>query len=226
VSKQPNSAAKILMGVVLFAGLPLLGWSVLDVAGFLSNPARLLYLVVAVLLQIAVVIYDPEIGRSGLEGHNLVRRQRLVLIFIQLLTLAAILIAPLSDHRNVMTLGVSDAVRYFGIALFVAGFIIMSLAEKTLGKMFTIQVVIQQEHMLVQHGLYRFIRHPRYLGILMYQTGMALVFDSGLALILTALLMLVLVWRIHDEEELLRARFGNEWDAYCRVSWRLLPFIY
>jgi protein-S-isoprenylcysteine O-methyltransferase Ste14 len=226
VSKQPNSAVKIFIGIILFAGLPILGWSVLDIKGFVSHPARSLYLVVAVLMQITMVLQDPEIGRKGMEGKSLVRRQRLALIFIQVLTLAAILAAPMSDHQNFLTLGVFDTVRYLGIALFVAGFLVMSLAEKTLGKMFSIQVVLQQDHTLVQNGIYRFIRHPRYLGILVYQTGVAFVFDSGIALALTGALMVLLLWRIRDEEKLLSDQFNSAWDDYRKRSWRLLPFIY
>lgn len=37
-------------------------------------------------------------------------------------------------------------------------------------------------------------------------------------------MMMVLLWRIHDEEALMRAEFGTAWEAYSRKSWRLVPF--
>ncbi len=37
---------------------------------------------------------------------------------------------------------------------------------------------------------------------------------------------LVLLWRIRDEEALLRREFGPAWDAYAERSWRLIPFVF
>jgi protein-S-isoprenylcysteine O-methyltransferase Ste14 len=62
--------------------------------------------------------------------------------------------------------------------------------------------------------------------MLTFTLGFALVFLSGLGLALVVAEALVLLWRIHDEEELLRHEFAAEWDAYARASWRLLPFVY
>lgn len=36
----------------------------------------------------------------------------------------------------------------------------------------------------------------------------------------------VLLWRIFDQEMFMRQAFGDEWDAYARRTWRLIPFVY
>jgi len=36
----------------------------------------------------------------------------------------------------------------------------------------------------------------------------------------------ILLFRIHDEERLMQEAFGQEWQAYARRSWRLIPFLY
>jgi protein-S-isoprenylcysteine O-methyltransferase Ste14 len=59
-------------------------------------------------------------------------------------------------------------------------------------------------------------RYPRYLGIIVFTTGISLVFRSWLALI----------WRIRDEEALMQRSFGKDWEAYSRRSWRLIPLVY
>ncbi|MCL4876976.1 MAG: hypothetical protein KJ064_09970 [Anaerolineae bacterium] len=79
---------------------------------------------------------------------------------------------------------------------------------------------------LVTDGPYRFLRHPRYLGIIMFNLGIALVYRSWMAMILVAALTLVLLWRIHDEESLMHQEFGADWDVYARKSWHLIPFVY
>ncbi len=75
-------------------------------------------------------------------------------------------------------------------------------------------------------GVYRYLRHPRYLGIVVFTLGFALVFRSGVGLALVPAETFVLLWRIGDEEALLRSEFGPAWDAYAERSWRLVPFVF
>ena len=79
---------------------------------------------------------------------------------------------------------------------------------------------------LVTGGPCRFLRHPRYLGIIVFVAGIALVFHSWVGLILDVAIILVLVWRIRDEEALMHTEFGAEWEAYSRQTWRLAPFLF
>jgi protein-S-isoprenylcysteine O-methyltransferase Ste14 len=85
-------------------------------------------------------------------------------------------------------------------------------------------VAIQPGHTLVTTGLYRVIRHPSYLGLLVNSLGWALAFRSGLGLLLTALLIPPLVARA--EERLLRSQFGGEYEAYRTRTSRLIPGLY
>ena len=87
-------------------------------------------------------------------------------------------------------------------------------------------VAIQPGHELVMSGVYRIIRHPSYLGLVVNSLGWALAFRSGVGVVLTALLIPPLLARIHAEERLLRAQFGGEYDAYCGRTSRLLPGLY
>ena len=50
-------------------------------------------------------------------------------------------------------------------------------------------------------------------------------FWSALVL-LVALLVPPLLVRIWAEERLLRETFGDEYEAYCRRTWRLIPGLY
>ena len=217
---------KFLVGIALFAVLPVVGWGVADISGFIDHPARLAYLVLVVVLHVVVVTAFPDVGRQGGDGTTLVRRRRAAVLLLQVLSLAIITAAPWDDRRDVAALGMRDAVRYVGLGIFALGFVGMSCAEAALGRNFSVQVTVQQDHELVTSGPYRYVRHPRYVAIILYNVGVALAFDSGLALILVAALTLVLAWRIHDEEALMHREFGAAWEAYCRRSWRLIPFLY
>jgi protein-S-isoprenylcysteine O-methyltransferase Ste14 len=119
-----------------------------------------------------------------------------------------------------------EVVPYFGLAFFALGFLGMHWAEAVLDRQFSVYVTLQEDHRLVTGGPYRYLRHPRYLGIIVFPTGISLVFRSWLALILVGALTLALIWRIRDEEALMQRTFGGEWEAYARSSWRLNPLVY
>lgn len=213
------------VGLLIFVGLPLVAWGVTDVGGFMSDPARRAYAVLAVLATVASAALVPPPSRSqGVEG-KLVRRQRVAVLLLQVAGLAIVVLAPWSDRREVLVLA-SPVLRPVGLVLFVVGQVVMSWGQLALDAQFSLEVTVQRNHRLVTHGLYRYLRHPRYLGILLFTLGIALTYRSWLAVALVAVEGLVLLWRIRDEEALLQREFGAEWEAYARGSWRLLPFLY
>jgi len=95
-----------------------------------------------------------------------------------------------------------------------------------LGNRFSGLVAIQPGHRLVTTGVYRVIRHPSYLGLLITSLGWALAFRSGVGLVLTALLIPALIARINSEERLLSGEFGDEYESYRARTSRLIPGLY
>ena len=95
-----------------------------------------------------------------------------------------------------------------------------------LGHRFSGLVAIQPGHELLTTGIYRVIRHPSYLGLLVNSLGWGLAFRSGVGVLLTALTVVPLVGRIRAEERLLRPEFGAEYDAYRGRTSRLIPSFY
>jgi predicted kinase/protein-S-isoprenylcysteine O-methyltransferase Ste14 len=212
-------------GVAILVGLPLLGWGIADWRGFFAQPARLAYAILAALMSLVTVILAPPSPRKRGDEAKLVRRQGVAVWLLQALSLAIVVAGPYDDRRGLATLS-GSAIRAAGLALFVVGQVVMSWALIALGRQFSLEVTIQEDHRLITRGLYRHLRHPRYLGIVLFTLGLALVFRSGVGLALVGGVTLVLLWRIRDEELLLHREFGAEWEAYARRSWRLLPFVH
>jgi protein-S-isoprenylcysteine O-methyltransferase Ste14 len=78
---------------------------------------------------------------------------------------------------------------------------------------------------LVQAGLPPFSAiQPGPLSHLML--GWAFAFRSVPGLILAALVIPPLLARIRSEEALLHTQFGDQYEAYCRRTSRLIPGIY
>lgn len=93
-----------------------------------------------------------------------------------------------------------------------------------LGANWSARLQIVDAHRLVTNGIYRHVRHPMYLSLLLYGLGQALVIPNwivgpcGLA---GAVLLFVL--RVGPEERMMRERFGAEYDAYAARTGRVFP---
>jgi protein-S-isoprenylcysteine O-methyltransferase Ste14 len=88
----------------------------------------------------------------------------------------------------------------------------------------TIEVVADQK--VVSTGPYALVRHPMYAGVLIMIAGIPLALDAwwGLAIFLAALPGLI--WRILDEEKLLKKDLPGYVEYTQKVRYRLLPLIW
>jgi protein-S-isoprenylcysteine O-methyltransferase Ste14 len=76
---------------------------------------------------------------------------------------------------------------------------------------------------LVMQGLYRWTRNPMYLAMLLVLIGWACIVSNWAALAMLPLFVIYLNrFQIGPEERALRARFGAEFEAYCRKVRRWL----
>jgi protein-S-isoprenylcysteine O-methyltransferase Ste14 len=77
---------------------------------------------------------------------------------------------------------------------------------------------------LVVRGLYRYVRNPMYLGVLMIILGWAAVFsDAWLGVYAVGVALLVHWFVVFYEEPRLRQLFGSQYDEYCKKVGRWLP---
>jgi len=114
-----------------------------------------------------------------------------------------------------------------GIAIYIIGFTIRWTAVYQLGKMFTVDVAIANEHILKTTGLYRVVRHPSYLGLILIIAGLGLCLNSWLSFIIMFVPTFIAIsYRISIEEKALTEEFGDQYIAYKTRVKRLIPGIY
>lgn len=222
----PRYFLALLAGSVIFIGLPLLGWGLGDIPAFFENPARIAFVFVLFGLQVFSLVYNPQVGRNQENRKSDAPSSKLDLILIQIFSLAVVILAPFSDGRSIGILHVENTIRYIGLFIAIPGFVLMQAGEKYLAKQFSIEVTLQKDHKLIQSGPYKVIRHPRYLGILIFFTGISLTFRSLLGIFIVLALAGVLIWRVFAEEKMMREEFGKEWKEYQSKTWRLIPYIF
>jgi protein-S-isoprenylcysteine O-methyltransferase Ste14 len=81
------------------------------------------------------------------------------------------------------------------------------------------------EHpVLVKRGFYRYIRHPIYAGTFLVTFAWTLIYGAPVTAVLTLIIGVILAQRqMKSEEAAMRARFGEEYDAYRRETDALIP---
>jgi steroid 5-alpha reductase family enzyme len=116
--------------------------------------------------------------------------------------------------------------RMAGLALIVGGLTVMVVAQIVLWRNYAATLVIRENHQLIQRGLYRWVRHPIYLGVLIVIFGIP-VYGSSLAGFLVMLALIpILLNRIRLEEGLLMEEFGDSYRSYQETTKKLIPFIH
>lgn len=78
---------------------------------------------------------------------------------------------------------------------------------------------------LVKTGIYRYMRHPQYTGILLFALGWLVHWPSIVILVLWPLLIVMYVWLAKQEEKQAIEDFGEEYTAYAARTKRFIPFV-
>jgi protein-S-isoprenylcysteine O-methyltransferase Ste14 len=115
-----------------------------------------------------------------------------------------------------------------GFILVIIGFAEAMVARKTLDSNWTesYEYQIKKNHELVTKGIYKYVRHPIYGGILMLPTGALIVSGSytfiiGFLISLTASQIFA-----RREEKILIKHFGKKYLEYKKTTKKFIPFIY
>eukprot|EP00249_Psilotum_nudum_P002460 c15508_g1_i3 orf=234-665(-) len=115
-----------------------------------------------------------------------------------------------------------------GLVLVVLGELIRKLAILTAHHNFShdIKTFYSGDHELITHGIYRFVRHPGYLGFFVWSIGTQVLLCNPLCTIAYT----IVTWRffadrIQFEEYFLRQFFGRDYGDYARTVPSGIPFV-
>lgn len=114
-----------------------------------------------------------------------------------------------------------------GVAVTALGLWYFHRSHADLGTNWSISLDIREGHTLVTRGVYARLRHPMYLGLLLYSLGQALFLPNLLAgPAYLAVMALITGCRLGPEERMMRDRFGAAWDEYASRTKRLIPGVF
>jgi protein-S-isoprenylcysteine O-methyltransferase Ste14 len=114
-----------------------------------------------------------------------------------------------------------------GICFMLAGVAFRWYSVSVLGKYFSFNVAIHNNHVLIERGPYRYVRHPSYSGALVSLLGFGLALGNWASLVVSfSCLALAYAYRIPVEESALHSAFGEKYLQYRQKTWRLVPFVF
>ena len=113
---------------------------------------------------------------------------------------------------------------WVGVAVFAAALWLLWKSHTDLGLNWSQTLEIKEEHSLVTHGVFRYIRHPMYAAHLLWGIAQALLLHNwieGLAFLVS--FFPLYFRRIQYEEQMLLDHFGEEYRSYMNQTGRIIP---
>lgn len=117
----------------------------------------------------------------------------------------------------------SPGVLWAGVLVTALGVGIGVWARLSLGTNWSGMVTLKKGHELIRSGLYRWIRHPIYTGILIGFLGTALIKGHARGLLGFVILWLSFYFKARREENFLRQEFGDGFEEHARHTGMFLP---
>lgn len=144
-----------------------------------------------------------------------------------LTTIIAYVIAGLDSGRYQWSPHFQWGTCLLGIVLMFIGQLVFLIAKKT-NKFFSSVVRIQKDrgHTVCDAGLYRFIRHPGYLGMIISWIGFPLLIGSLWSIIPIAFAIILLLVRTHLEDRTLIKELEGYNDYIQKTRYKLVPGIW
>jgi protein-S-isoprenylcysteine O-methyltransferase Ste14 len=117
--------------------------------------------------------------------------------------------------------------RYAGLLVSLAGLALRAAVVRRMGRRFSVNPGVEAGQELITDGLFRWVRHPSYLGLLLLYTGIAISYAHPVASPLAVGLPLVaLLYRIRVEERVLVERYAEAYQQYRERTRTLIPFLW
>lgn len=151
---------------------------------------------------------------------------RTILSILRLLQLARYILAGL-DQRYGWTTGFPLSAQIAGLVICVLSYALLTWAM--ISNNFFSQIVriqTERDHAVVTQGPYRFVRHPAYIGMILFELGMGALLASWPAILVGGACGILLLLRTALEDRTLQNELSGYADYSRQVRYRLVPGIW
>jgi len=179
-------------------------------------------------LSSTVLQVDPELlEERSKPGKGAKKWDKNILGLSFLITIIIYVIVGLDSGRYHWSPEFHWSLYLLGIIFTIVGQLLFLIAQKQ-NKFFSSTMRIQTErgHTVCETGLYKFVRHPAYLGNLIQTIGFPLIFGSLWSIIPVCVSILILLIRTSLEDKTLI----NELNGYLKYThktrYRMIPYVW
>jgi len=208
------------MGVALF-------WSAGRVDWWPAWAAIAVWLVFYTAMDILLLRFNPDLMAERLAPPKGAKAwDKAIMSTVRLTQLARYILAGL-DQRYGWTGGFPLAVQLAALTVCVLSYALLAWAM--VSNTFFSQIVrIQSDrgHAVVTAGPYRYVRHPAYVGMILFELAMAALLASWWAFLASGVCAILLILRTALEDRTLQVELAGYVDYMRQVPYRLLPGVW
>ena len=213
------------MGIFIRAGA--LFWSAGTMNWWAAWAALAVMLAWSAATAIVILRFNPDLLAERLGPRKGAKVwDTAIMSLLGLTQLARYIVAGL-DQRYGWTGGLPFAAQIVALTVCVLGYALVVWA--TASNAYFSQIVriqLERGHVVVTGGPYRTVRHPAYLGAILFELAVPVLLASWPALLISGLSVILLILRTALEDRSLQAELSGYMDYARQVHCRLLPGIW
>ncbi len=222
---KANYMIKHIIGTLVFFAILFVS------AGTINYWQGLIYVAIGLImfsLNYTVLQIDAQLlNERSKPGEGAKKWDKTILGLSFLATISMYIIAGLDSGRFHWSPDFHRSLYLSGIILTVTGQLLFLIAQKQ-NKFFssTVRIQTDREHVVCETGLYRFVRHPAYLGSIIQSAGFPLLFGSLWSLIPVGVSIIRLITRTYLEDRTLKNELNGYPEYSEKTRYKLIPCIW
>lgn len=178
----------------------------------------------SILMWVCSEIYYKQKSKSGEKDQ---KKDNSTLNILWVVIIPSVFCAVFVSKKFQIAISDHIWIKYLGLFFILSGTVFRFIIIRSLGRFFTVDVSIKEDHQIKKEGFYKYLRHPSYTFSLLSFLGLGLYLNNWISLMLAFIpVFLAFRYRIKTEERALIERFGSQYLEYRKTTKKLIPFIY
>jgi len=179
-------------------------------------------------LNYTVLRVDAQlIKERARPGEGTKQWDKIILGLLSMATISMNITAGLDSGRFHWSPNFHWSINLIGIVFTVIGQLLFLIAQKQ-NKFFSSTVRIQsdREHSVCDSGLYKIVRHPAYMGMIIQSAGFPLLFGSLWSLIPISFSIILIILRTKLEDGTLKSGLQGYNQYSLKTRYKLIPYVW
>jgi protein-S-isoprenylcysteine O-methyltransferase Ste14 len=217
--------------IKLFIGTFLFFIIIFISAGRIDYWQGLVYVIIGLImffLNFTFLRIESELlNERSKPGEGTKKWDKTILGLSFLVTISMYITAGLDSGRYNWSPDFHWSLNLLGIILTITGQLLFLIAQKQ-NKFFssTVRIQTNRDHIVCETGLYKFVRHPAYLGSIIQSLGFPLLFGSLWSVIPVCLLIILLITRTYLEDKTLKNELKGYPEYSNKIPYKIIPFVW